>query len=275
MSATVALGRTSRIRAGLMAMSPLATHPVQTAMAAASLDEHFPGRAVLSLGLGAPVDFESAGIARPRPLATMREALAIHRALFAGETVDHAGTVFQVAGRRLEAGAAQVPLVLAASGPAMLRLAGEMADGVHLSGAASLPFVEASLARVAAGADGRRPRRIGLVPVAVDADRARARNRLRPSLGFILRGAHHTENLRLAGIELDQAALREATAGGDWSAAARLVGDEVIEAHAACGPPEVAAERLLDYRRAGLDEVVVAGMQGLEDALAAVRLARG
>ena len=157
----------------------------------------------------------------------------------------------------------------------MLRLAGEMADGVQLSGAASLPFVEASLARVAAGGDGRRPRRIGLVPVAVDADRARARNRLRPSLGFILRGAHHTENLRLAGVELDQAALREATACGDWSAAARLVGDEVIEAHTACGPPEVAAERLLDYRRAGLDEVVVAGMQGLEDALAAVRLARG
>ena len=274
--ATVALGATARIGAGLMAMSPLGLHPVQTAMTAASLDEHFSGRAILSLGLGAPADFAAAGIARPRPLATMREAMAVNRGLLAGEAVNHAGEVFSLSGRRLETGGRPVPLVLAASGPGMLRLAGEVADGVLLSGAASLPFVAASLARVAEGADGRAFRRIGLVLVSVDADTARARDRLRPILGFILRGAHHAENLRLAGVELDQPALREATAGGEWDRASALVGDAVVVAHAACGTVEGVAERLRAYRAAGLDEVVIAGIReidGLGGALDAVRLA--
>src|SRR5579862_1054310 len=70
-TAAVALAATTRIRVALMAMSPYSTHPVFAAMAAATLDEMFPGRVTLCLGVGAPADLAAAGIAAPKPLATL------------------------------------------------------------------------------------------------------------------------------------------------------------------------------------------------------------
>lgn len=251
------LAATERLRAGLMAMSPYATHPVQAAMAAASLDEHFPGRVTLSFGAGSPGDFDNAGIARPQPLQTLRESLEITRALLAGETVRHDGAVFQVRGRALQSGAHAVPLVLAAMGPRMLRLAGKCADGVLLSGGSCPEFVAAALADVDAGAGARRVRKSGLVVVSVDADEARAHDRLRTLLAFILRGAHHRANVEAAGLELDQQALYEAGMTGDWERARALITDEIVNAHAASGTPEQVRARIADFRRAGLDEIVI------------------
>src|ERR1700722_7328506 len=123
-----ALAATTRIRIALMALSPYTVDPVYAAMAAATLDEWFPGRIELCLGVGAPRDLEAAGVAAPHPLATLRERLRIVRALLAGETVAHDGKRFHVHGRRLATGARGVPVILAASGPRMLALAGRAAD---------------------------------------------------------------------------------------------------------------------------------------------------
>ena len=61
-TAALALAATKKIRIALMAMSPYSTHPVYIAMAAASLDEMYPGRVILCLGAGAPADLKAAGI---------------------------------------------------------------------------------------------------------------------------------------------------------------------------------------------------------------------
>ena len=45
-TAAIALGATKKIKVALMAMSPYSTHPVYIAMAAATLDEMFPGREI-------------------------------------------------------------------------------------------------------------------------------------------------------------------------------------------------------------------------------------
>src|SRR5258708_27652738 len=92
-SAAIALGATTRIKVALMAMSPFSVHPVFIAMAAATLNEMFPGRVLLSPPAGAPADLQAAGIASPKPVATLREAIALCRALFAGEPVTIAGEV--------------------------------------------------------------------------------------------------------------------------------------------------------------------------------------
>ncbi len=156
-TAALALAATSRVKIALMALSPYTVHPVYAAMAAATLDEWFPGRVELCLGVGAPRDLEAAGVAAPRPLATLRESLAVARALLAGETVAHAGERFQVHGRRLATGPRAVPLLLAASGPRMLALAGAVADGVVISAATAPAFVAWTLDRVRRG--GRAVRR--------------------------------------------------------------------------------------------------------------------
>ena len=260
--AAMALSATKRISAALMALSPYTMHPVQAAMAAATLNEHFPGRSVLCLGAGAPGDLDAAGVARPKPLATLDESIDIARALLAGETARHQGERFQVSGRALETGPQDVPIVLAATGPRMLQLAGRRADGVLLSAATSVEFVEWSLAQVAEAADARPVRRIGLVFASVDADEGRAYGRLKRLLAFILRGAHHQANIQMGGAELDQAALYDAVAANDWDRATALVSDEVVARHSVSGTPAQVRARLQAYRRAGLDEIVVAGLRG-------------
>jgi 5,10-methylenetetrahydromethanopterin reductase len=270
--AAMALSSTQRMVAALMAISPYVSHPVQATMAAASLHEYFPGRTVLCLGAGAPGDLDAAGIARPKPLGTLAESIEIARALLAGETIRHRGERFQVDGRALETGAQKLPIVLAATGPGMLRLAGRLADGVLLSAATSLEFVARSLEHVAEAAGDRRVRRIGLVFTSVDADEGRAYTRLKQVLAFVLRGAHHRENLQLGGGELDQAALYDAVAAGDWQRATSYISDEIVARHSASGTPAQVRTRLAEYRRAGLDEVVIAGVRGealLAEALAA------
>src|SRR5262245_17666403 len=95
--AALALGATRRIKVALMAMSPYSMQPVLIAMAAATLDEMFPGRVILCLGVGAPADLKAAGIDSPRPLKTIGEAVAICRSLLSGEMTDFQGEIFRVA----------------------------------------------------------------------------------------------------------------------------------------------------------------------------------
>jgi 5,10-methylenetetrahydromethanopterin reductase len=264
--ASAALAVTRRIAVGLLAVSPYAIHPVHAAMAAATLDELFPGRVVLSLGVGAPADLAGAGIAAARPLRTLREAIAIARALLAGETVTHAGEVFRIAGRRLIGGGRPLPVMLAASGPQMLALAGAAADGVIVSGGASIPFVRWCLDHVAAGAPGgaaggdtRTCEKIAIVLSFIAAREHDALDRARHLLGFVLRSDHHARNLEMAGLSLDQAALRAACAADDAPAVARLVGDDLVRSLTASGTAEQARARLAAYRAIGLDEIVLAG----------------
>src|SRR5260370_6722819 len=187
----LALGATRRIKIALMAMSPYSIHPVVIAMAAASLEEMYPGRVILCLGVGAPADLKAAGIESPRPLKTLSEAIEICRSLLAGEMTDFQGQVFQVSGRRLASGARNVPLVLAASRPNMLQLAGRASDGVLISAATSPPFVKACLAHAASGAARPPVRTLRIVYPKLCATEKQGIDPIRRPIGFVLRGAHH------------------------------------------------------------------------------------
>jgi 5,10-methylenetetrahydromethanopterin reductase len=271
--AALALAQTKRMRLALMAMSPLTMHPVQAAMSAATLDEFFPGRVTLCLGVGTPGDLKSVGIAAEKPLRIMREALDLVRALLAGETVRVDGELFCVQGRRLGTGGRPVPLVLAASGPRMLELAGAAADGVLLSGGTSVEFVKRSLERVHHAAKGRPVRSHALVYAAVDEEETLAHDRLRRVLAIVLRGSHHAPNLEQGGTSLDQSALNEAVMAEDWPRAEALITDDIVRRHAASGRPERVRRRFAEFRAAGLDEIVVAGARDLMQITQIIRAA--
>ena len=248
-TAALALAATRKIKVALMAMSPYSTHPVYIAMAAASLDEKYPGRVILCLGAGAPADLKAAGIDSPRPLVAIGEAVKICRQLFAGEMADFQGRMFTVAGRRLANGGRHVPIVIAASRPNMLKLAGRQGDGVLISAATSPPFVKACLDQTGAG------RKSCLVYTKLG-----ALDPIRRPIGFVLRGAHHAENIRLGGARLDQQVLAAAYAAENWSEVDRLVDDDVVRRHTACGTPQQVRDKLDEYRAIGLDEIVLGGI---------------
>src|SRR4029077_11186282 len=84
---------------------------------------------------------------------------------------------------------------------------------------------------------------------------------IRRPIGFVLRGAHHAENIRLGGGKLAQQPLAAAYAAENWSEVDRLVSDDVVRRHTACGTPAEVRAKLEEYRSIGLDEVIIGGME--------------
>jgi 5,10-methylenetetrahydromethanopterin reductase len=154
----------------------------------------------------------------------------------------------------------------------MLKLAGRESDGVLISAATSPPFVKACLAEAASANPGFR--KVGIVYTKLGATEKEGIDPIRRPIGFVLRGAHHAENIRLSGARLDQAALATAYAAENWAEVDRLVSDDVVRRHAACGTPDQVRAKLDEYRAIGLEEVVIGGMDdapSIASALAAVR----
>ena len=123
---------TEKIEVGSCILNPYTINPSELAMLAATLDELTDCRFNLGLAAGA-VDFlQWIGLAHGKPLAAMRETIAAIRGLLAGERVALDGTFLQWQGDiYLRFAAPRVtPIYLGALGPGMLRLAGEIADGV-------------------------------------------------------------------------------------------------------------------------------------------------
>lgn len=274
--AALTLAKSRNIGIVLMAMSPYTVHPVYATMAAATLDEFFPGRVQLCFGAGAPRDLEAIAIRAEQPLVALREALAISRALLEGKTADFAGKRFSALGRRLATSPRPLPIWFAVSGPQTLELAGAEADGVLISAATSPQFIEWSLEHVRRGEErsGRQVQKAALVFCSVDAEERAARNRLRRTIAYILRGPHHARNLALAGSRLDQVALARAFAQENWSEVDSLVTDDVVWRHAASGTPDQFTAALERYRQVGLDEIIAYGVRDskqMDDVLAVMR----
>lgn len=261
-TAAIILSNTQNVKIALMAMSPYTVHPVYATMAAATLNEQFPGRVTLCFGAGAPRDLEAIGLKAEQPLTTLRESIEVARTLLQGETIRFAGERFNIAGRRLTMGAQNLPIFLAASGPQMLELAGARADGVLISAATSPAFIRWTLDNVRKGEQrsGRTIRKTALVYMSVDQDETTAHDRLRRTLGFILRGQHHARNLEMAGTALDQPALATAYANEDWDAVKTLVNDDVVRRHSASGTAAQLKAALADYEAVGIDEIAAAGI---------------
>ncbi len=196
--------------------------------------------------------------------------------MLGGQIIDFHGQRYQISGRRLATGARPVPLWLAASGPRMLELAGEKADGVVISAGASPAFVRWSLGHVGRGEErGRRCiKKAALILCSIDRDERIAHDRLRRRLALVLRGQHHARNLDLAGTTLDQTALARAVGQEDWAEAEALITDDVLRRHCASGTPGQVLAMLAAYRMVGLDEIVAYGMQEreqVENVLAVLR----
>lgn len=120
-----------------IAVSPVAYRtPVAFAMSAGTLTELTGGRFILGIGSGDA--HRSGGLPsigpRASTLSMMRDYLVTVRALLAGEVVDYEGETLTLRGARLGMDPPpRTPLYIGAMGPEMLRLAGELADGVAMN----------------------------------------------------------------------------------------------------------------------------------------------
>ena len=129
------LARTSKIAIGT-GILPVAVHNIATiARASLTLQEIAAGRFHLGLGIGGIQDLRKLGIAIKKPVSALRDATDALRLLFAGKTVTIKSELFNLRSFSLNlSNPVNIPIVYGVRGPQMLKLAGEMADGVILSG---------------------------------------------------------------------------------------------------------------------------------------------
>jgi alkanesulfonate monooxygenase SsuD/methylene tetrahydromethanopterin reductase-like flavin-dependent oxidoreductase (luciferase family) len=130
---TAYAGATERIRVGTGVVPIYTRTPATMAQTAASIDVLSGGRLTLGLGVShRPVVEGWHGMTIDHPVREMREYVGIVRAVLRGEDPPRGEkwwTGFHLVGIECRP---QLPIYVAALSPAMLRLAGEVADGAML-----------------------------------------------------------------------------------------------------------------------------------------------
>lgn len=125
--------KTRRIEIGTAVSDPHRNHPALLAQKAATLDRLSQGRFVLGLGTGEAMNLEPFGIPWNRPLARLRESIAVLRHLLeSSQPLTFDGEFYRLKNARMDLQAhnnRRIPLYLAALGPQALLYAGQMADG--------------------------------------------------------------------------------------------------------------------------------------------------
>ena len=177
----VAGSRVPGIALGTAVVPTYPRHPAALAQQARTVALATGGRLTLGIGLSHKVVIEDMfGYDFERPLRHMDEYLSALLPLLAGEPAGFTGETLRAHVSLSVPNEKRVPLVVAALGPRMLRLAGERTDGTVLwmTGPATIREHIAPTITAAAAAAGRpSPRVVCVLPVAVtdDVETARAR----------------------------------------------------------------------------------------------------
>lgn len=155
-------------------------HPHALAQQAATVQQATGGRLVLGIGLSHQVVIEAMmGMSYDKPARHMREYLSVLVPLLREGKASFTGETYRVQAG-LEVGAPELPVVVAALGPVMLKVAGTLADGTTtwMTGVKTLrDHVVPSITQAAEEAGRPAPRVVVGLPVCVtdDVEAARAR----------------------------------------------------------------------------------------------------
>ena len=243
---------TSRIRLGTGVIPIYARTPANMAQSFATLDEISGGRAIAGLGVShKPVVEHWFNQSIDKPLAEMREYVAIVRAILHGEDPP-AGEKFRTAFHLTdwEPPRPDMPVYLAGLSPGMLRLAGEIADGVVLwlcnpnyIRDVVVPTVREGREKAGRELDGFDI--VAAVPSAVTDDPGAARERLRGELVPYFNLPYYRKMLGLSGLDPD--------AGPT---------DEFLDLLGAIGSPDEARASVRRYADSGATSPCVGGISG-------------
>jgi probable F420-dependent oxidoreductase len=238
--------------------------PVVYGQAAATLAHLAPGRFALGLGLSSEIIVgQWHGLPFAQSIQQMREAVQIIRMTAAAERVTFEGQFYRLKNFRLAIPApSPAPRIyLAALGPRMCELAGEVADGVLLNW---IPpgAMDASIRRVEAGAK-RAGRSLADVEVAVYVrtcvtdERDAARDTLaRDITGYAIVNAY-ARFFAECGFTEEVEAVNTAWKAGDRAGAVKGISERVLDGLGAVGSADFCREQIDAFARTGATPVVL------------------
>jgi F420-dependent oxidoreductase-like protein len=255
---------TERIRLGTGVLPIYSRTPVATAQQAATIDEYSGGRMVLGLGVSHQVTVENwyqSTVARP--VRAMREYVAILRACFAGEDPQQ-GEIFRTAFHFMGyQPRADIPIYVAALSPRMLRLAGEVADGVVLwlcnpNYIRDVVVPEVRAGRERAGKDAGSFDIVAAVPSAVTDDKRATYDTMKGELVTYFSLPFYRAMIERSGFEADVAAFDTGMQGGDVDKAKAGISDGFLELLTAIGSEDEVRAGVARYADAGTGSPCVA-----------------
>ena len=238
--------------------------PPLTAMTAATLQSLSPQANVwLGLGVSAPGILRGHGAtATDRPIALMREYVALLRECLSEDAVTFEGDFFSVKRFRLgvRLGDRKPKIVLAALNPQMLKLAGEIADGVLLNYIPS-SHVPAAVAQVRRGGEAQ----IFAYVHAAVGDYERSARSARKDLFNYAMADGYANMFRAAGFAEEVDELRARQAAKDRDGALAAVSERMIQAIDFIGSSQEVTSFVSAYIEAGVEHPVLMPMPWGED----------
>src|SRR5689334_5989825 len=272
--------QTTKIKLGSGIFQIPARSAAMTAMTAATIDNLSGGRMLLGLGTSGPQVSEGFhGVRFGKQLQRTREYVAVVRLAlerkkieFHGETLelplsDGPGKALKLTIKTVQE---NIPIYLAALGPKNVALAGEIADGwlpVLFSPehtAALREPLEEGARRAGRSLDG-----FSICPtvnVMITDDIESARNAMRPMIALYVGGMGSREQnfynrlISSYGFEREARRVQDLYLEGKRVEAMEALPDEMIDLVSIAGPPAQARAKIREFRDAGVDTLVVAGM---------------
>ena len=251
-TAAIALGATTSIKVGIGVAPIFTRHPGLAAMEASTLAGAFPGRFTMGIGTGVEKWLQQMGITHGKPLGAVREYVAALKGLAAGKTLSASGTEFEMDRIRLHE-PHPFPIIVAAIGPRMVSLAGEISDGVILSVLSSPDYVRDTVARIRAEHPAAGERSIAVIAMFnCDENGDVARDAGRRQLGsYLTRVSPMTDALGIS----DEVLRRRAIMTDEEFVAA--VPDEWVDAMTISGTPAECRAAIDRLTEAGATSVVL------------------
>ena len=267
-NAPVVLGawgsETKKVKLGTGILPLFTRHVALGAMTAATLDEVNGGRTIFGLGFGlTQLMTVSMGFPKPPALTAIREYCEAFRMILKGENVNYDGQYVKCKNVKLGITPVRnkVPIYLAANQQKMLRLAGEVADGVLLTAGTTPEHVRYAFDKVAEGAkqSGRNKDDInvtGFVFVAASEDKNFNAFHDIPSLrifaAYCLSGEYGELIADLSDYDRSKIAkIRDSLAAGDANTAGSFVDEHMVHTMSAMGTPDEVRSRLREFAKEG------------------------
>ncbi len=255
---------TSRIKIGSGVINNWTRNPAIIASTFLTLDDLAPDRIILGIGAWWDPLAQKVGIDRSKPLLAMREVVTTVRDLLARKRVTFHGEFVHITDIELDVVHGRkeprnVPIYIGATGPQMMALTGEIADGAVLNYLVSPSYNESAVTQLEAGAKkaGRsideidRPQ---LVVCSVDSDRKKALDGARKLVTQYLGQQPHI--MKASGVK--QELLDDIAQVLTWPAteeqieeAMRLVPDDVVQMITASGSPAEVKAKVREYMATG------------------------
>ncbi|MDG6998171.1 MAG: LLM class flavin-dependent oxidoreductase [Nitrososphaerota archaeon] len=258
----------NRLLFGTGIVSPYTRHPGLLAMSAQTVSEISEGRFVLGIGTNSRF-WKVLGIEDKTPLKTIRNSVEMLRRLLNGEVISEGGKVLEQEMLKLGTSSKYyVPIYIGAIGPKMLRLAADIADGVILSAGSSPEHCKAGAKVMSESSHIQEIHRNGnnaevaCYIIACSDNDAKTRLRAKERLANLLSLEGREELLGSMSKDERIPIIRAALRSDGTAAAARLIGDDMLDHVCVSGSRDQCVEKVQEYRRAGVTLPILSPVGG-------------